>query len=96
MLQTIGTRLIRCHLYPEHTELSALCVAAEKRKTREHQDEVLLEVKNLGVHFTAKSHFFGPKEIIKAVDGLSFQIKKGKTLALVKQRRVELFCAWSP
>ena len=82
-LQHIGNRLIRCHLYPENTELSALSAVAEKRKIREHQDEVLLEVKNLGVHFTTKSHFLGPKEIIKAVDGLSFQLKKGRTLALV-------------
>lgn len=82
-LQTIDNRLIRCHLYPEHTDLSALTSIPERRTALVQQDEILLEVNNLGVHYESRLHFLGQKQIVKAVDGLSFQIKKGKTLALV-------------
>lgn len=40
-------------------------------------DEVLLKVENL------KCHFHTRKGIVKAVDGVSFQVKKGEILALV-------------
>ncbi|OGV39716.1 MAG: ABC transporter ATP-binding protein [Legionellales bacterium RIFCSPHIGHO2_12_FULL_42_9] len=83
LLQQIDNRLIRCHLYPEHTDLSALTSIAERRTARVQQDEILLEVNNLCVNFELQAHFLGRKQIVKAVDGLSFQIKKGKTLALV-------------
>src|SRR3990167_5844772 len=83
LLQQIDNRLIRCHLYPEHTDLSALTSIAERRTARVQQDEILLEVNNLCVNFESQAHFLGRKQIVKAVDGLSFQIKKGKTLALV-------------
>lgn len=39
----------------------------------------LLEVKDLKVHFTAS----GRKNVVKAVDGVSFTLEKGKTLGLV-------------
>lgn len=83
LLQKIDNRLIRCHLYPEHTDLSALTSIAERRTTNEQLEEVLLEVNNLSVHFESQANFLGRKQVVKAVDGLSFQIKKGKTLALV-------------
>ncbi|SHH78170.1 oligopeptide transport system ATP-binding protein [Clostridium collagenovorans DSM 3089] len=44
--------------------------------TKNH--EVLIEVKNLKKHFKV-----GPKAILKAVDGVSFDIHKGETLGLV-------------
>jgi peptide/nickel transport system ATP-binding protein len=83
LLQTRHARQIRCHLYPEITTLAPLSHVAEPRKLVDHHDEVLLDVHNLCVHFTSKSHFWAKSQVIKAVDGLSFQIKKGKTLALV-------------
>jgi oligopeptide/dipeptide ABC transporter ATP-binding protein len=44
----------------------------------------LLEVKNLVKHFVAERSLLGrPKGFIKAVDGVSFSVDAGKTLALV-------------
>jgi len=44
----------------------------------------LLEVKNLVKHFVADRSVFGrPTAFIKAVDGVSFSVDAGKTLALV-------------
>ncbi|WP_082905957.1 ABC transporter ATP-binding protein [Bradyrhizobium centrolobii] len=44
----------------------------------------LLEVENLVKHFVAKRSLFGqPKAMVKAVDGVSFTLEAGKTLALV-------------
>lgn len=46
--------------------------------------EALVEVKNLKKHFTLEHDFFGrPTTVLKAVDGVSFQIKKGEAFGLV-------------
>ncbi|HCO97541.1 MAG TPA: peptide ABC transporter substrate-binding protein [Pseudothermotoga sp.] len=46
--------------------------------------EVLLEVKNLVKHFPVKAGIFQRTvALVKAVDGVSFQIKKGETFGLV-------------
>lgn len=46
--------------------------------------EVLLEVRNLKKYFTAETNFFGkPVRFLKAVDGISFTLQKGKTLGIV-------------
>ena len=48
------------------------------------EPEVLLEVKNLKKYFTAETSFFGkPTKFLKAVDGISFTLRKGKTLGIV-------------
>ena len=39
---------------------------------------MLLSIKNLATHFHA-----GPGKIARAVDGISFELEQGKTLALV-------------
>ncbi|NIO03578.1 MAG: ATP-binding cassette domain-containing protein, partial [Proteobacteria bacterium] len=39
--------------------------------------DALLEVKEL------KTHFFTPEGVIKAVDGISYDVKEGETVALV-------------
>jgi len=45
---------------------------------------VLLEVEDLVKHFVAQRTVFGrPSAFIKAVDGVSFSVQAGKTLALV-------------
>jgi peptide/nickel transport system ATP-binding protein len=50
----------------------------------EVKKDVLLEVKNLKTHYPIKGGFF-KRQIgaVKAVDGISFEIKKGETLGLV-------------
>ena len=50
----------------------------------ERGDDVLLEVKNLKKHFVVGTSFFGkPTAWLKAVDNVSFRLKKGKTLGIV-------------
>lgn len=47
-------------------------------------EEYLLEVRNLCQHFVAGRDFFGrPNKFLKAVDNVSFKLKKGKTLGIV-------------
>ncbi|WP_308860198.1 ABC transporter ATP-binding protein [Paenibacillus endoradicis] len=44
----------------------------------------LVEVRNLQKHFVKSTDFWGkPKEVLKAVNGVSFQIYKGETFGLV-------------
>ncbi|MDE7087056.1 MAG: dipeptide ABC transporter ATP-binding protein [Clostridia bacterium] len=48
------------------------------------ESNVLLEVKNLKKYFPVERNFFGkPIRFLKAVDGISFKIEKGKTLGIV-------------
>ena len=47
-------------------------------------DDVLLEVRHLQKHFTVGTTFFGkPNKWLRAVDDVSFSLKKGKTLGIV-------------
>jgi len=46
-------------------------------------DGVLLDVRDLAKHFPLRKGLFAPREFNKAVDGVSFAIERGKTLALV-------------
>ncbi len=45
--------------------------------------DALLDVRDLKVHFPVGGNIFGARGAIKAVDGVSFFIKKGETLGLV-------------
>jgi oligopeptide transport system ATP-binding protein len=45
--------------------------------------EPLLSVRDLKVHFPARRGLFGPAGFIRAVDGVSFDIRPGETLGLV-------------
>jgi oligopeptide transport system ATP-binding protein len=48
------------------------------------KEEILLEVKNLKKYFESKKGFFGKNvQYVKAVDDVSFHIKKGETFGLV-------------
>ena len=64
-------------------------LAELKRDTRStnpgnENGDVLLQVKKLKVHFQSGGNFLGnPPKIVKAVDGVDFQIQRGRTLGLV-------------
>lgn len=50
----------------------------------DNSDKVLIEVKDLKKYFPVKNSFIGSeKKFVKAVDGVSFDIKKGETFGLV-------------
>ncbi|KTC65636.1 ABC dipeptide/oligopeptide/nickel transport, ATPase component (plasmid) [Legionella adelaidensis] len=74
-------RLVRCHLYPEHDFPPPLLIENLPWSKTKDQQEVLLSVRDLQVFFTQRSGL--KKSIFKAVNGLSFDLQKGKTLALV-------------
>ena len=49
-----------------------------------HAAQTILSVKNLKVYFPVKKNFFGNTlKVFKAVDGVSFDVKKGETVGLV-------------
>ncbi|MGN0804453.1 MAG: ABC transporter ATP-binding protein [Candidatus Coproplasma sp.] len=51
---------------------------------KNEDSNVLLEVKNLKKYFVADTSFFGkPTKFLKAVDGISFKLERGKTLGIV-------------
>ena len=45
--------------------------------------ELLLDARNLTKYYSVKTGFFSEKKQVKAVDGVSFTLGKGKTLAIV-------------
>ena len=47
--------------------------------------DVILKVENLVKHFPTGKGKRGEKEVVKAVDGISFELKAGETLGLVDQ-----------
>ncbi|HEY0074782.1 MAG TPA: ATP-binding cassette domain-containing protein [Abditibacteriaceae bacterium] len=49
----------------------------------EAKSDVLLQVRDLSKHFRLRGGLFAPRAVNKAVDGVSFQIERGQTLALV-------------
>jgi oligopeptide transport system ATP-binding protein len=53
------------------------------RRVAQASDRPLLEVKDLKVHFTKRTGFFGKPKVLRAVDGVSFTIREGETLGLV-------------
>ena len=81
-----GGSLVRCHLYadgkPGPTEEKKDVAQAVSRP--DVPGEILLSVRDLSVHFPIHKGLF--KRVagrVAAVDGVSFSIEKGKTLALV-------------
>jgi len=71
------------HPYSRQLLNDASAMQAREKK-KDTTAETLLEVKDLKVHFPVKKGFFQKTAgYIKAVDGVTFRIPKGKTLALV-------------
>lgn len=76
-------RLVRCHLYPEHDVLPSLPEHSIQWHEKQVSEELLLSVEDLQVYFSKRSGWRRQLEVHKAVDGLSFSVLKGETLALV-------------
>lgn len=77
-------RMIRCHLYPKLTELPPLVKESLSWQSATKDAQTILEVADLAVYFGQKNGLLaGKSEVFKAVDGLSFSLKQGQTLALV-------------
>ena len=50
----------------------------------DQKSDFILEVKDLKKYYPIKSSLFtGPKNYVKAVDGVSFSIRRGTTMGLV-------------
>lgn len=57
---------------------------SEINQVSESESDVLLEVKNLKKYFVVDTNLFGkPSKYLRAVDGVSFKLQKGKTLGIV-------------
>jgi oligopeptide/dipeptide ABC transporter ATP-binding protein len=84
-MQTLSDgRVVRCHLYPQLSHPPALPETKESWTSSHHQDEVIMAVRDLKVYFYPKQSILSRhRPPFKAVDGLSFELHKGKTLALV-------------
>ena len=80
---------VRCHLYSGamnvvSTDTESVAVPETVAVSSAQPEEVLLDVENLKVHFPIhKGLFKRVAGYVKAVDGISFSIQRGKTLALV-------------
>ncbi len=74
---------VRCHLYDQAHEVERVSLPAEAA-TKSLSNTMLLDVRDLKVHFPIQKGLFRRTVgAVKAVDGLSLQIKEGRTLALV-------------
>ena len=100
-------RGVRCHLYDE-TVSSPVSSPLSRRKARktpptqtDRAGETLLQVRDLKVHFPIhKGVFQRVVGHVKAVDGVSLDIARGRTLALVgesgcgKPRSARAYSSW--
>lgn len=82
-LQKIDQSEVRCHLYPQETTLPELDKVQQSWPLEIQNQEMLLKVTDLKVYFEQKKQWFKTPTVIKAVDGLSFKLYQGRTLALV-------------
>ncbi|ELS04192.1 ATPase component of various ABC-type transport systems with duplicated ATPase domain [Xenococcus sp. PCC 7305] len=76
------------HEYTQSLLQAALKIQAVTAKDHQTQQAPILQVKELQQHFTLESNlikqlFGGKKSVIKAVDGINFELHEGETLGLV-------------
>jgi len=86
LLEPLPGHLARCHLREAGPAAprARSDVFLVKEKEAETDASVLLEVKDLKVHFPVKRGIFRHTVgYVKAVDGVSFRLREGRTLALV-------------
>lgn len=82
-LQNLNQRTVRCHLYPNLVELPPIAAMEHPWPLQKNTAELLMSVDKLCVTFNLSQSWFREKKVIKAVDGLSLNLYKGRTLALV-------------
>ncbi|MFC4276975.1 ABC transporter ATP-binding protein [Achromobacter aloeverae] len=72
---------------PVHPYTRRLIAAVPHRRAREQADaareEVVLEVKNLRKTYVTGHGWFGKKRVVRAVDDVSFRVRRGETLGIV-------------
>lgn len=79
-----GKRLNSAELYGEDVKDEIKTPAEVENIITDSQDDCIVEVENLKKYFVHKTDFFGrPRSYLKAVDGVSFKIKRGTTLGIV-------------
>ena len=85
LLQTLSDgRAVRCHLFPDHASLPPLVEVNEPWTIKPFAPELIMSVRDLAIYFYPPRQLFCRRgHPFKAVDGLSFELYKGKTLALV-------------
>ena len=86
LLEPLPGHLARCHLRQAGPAAPRAVseVSTVERKAAGSQGSVLLEVKELKVHFPIRRGIFKRTVgYVKAVDGVSFELREGRTLALV-------------
>ena len=80
--------------------LAAIPEGAKLLPNRAEQDQPLVKVRDLKTYFTDFSKAAEGKKVIKAVDGVSLDIKRGEILGwsaspvLASRRWAVLFCSW--
>lgn len=88
----IEDSFVACHLYDvnekerykQFQKLKNKVDTKTKKVTKPKSNEVILEVRDLSVYYPLKSSWFSKnKKYLKAVDKVSFKVKKGSTLAVV-------------
>lgn len=57
--------------------------AAHAADSEASSSDVLLSVRDLHVHFPMGGGWLGPKPVVKAVDGVSFEVRRGSTFGIV-------------
>src|SRR5688572_21813935 len=64
--------------------MTPISLSAPVRPEPGQATDTILEVRNLVKHFQVATGFFGGKTgLVRAVDGVSFSIRRGETLGLV-------------
>ncbi|ANY15709.1 ABC transporter ATP-binding protein [Bordetella pseudohinzii] len=73
---------------PRHPYTRRLIAAVPHRRAQEREtasrDQPVLQVRNLKkTYFTGHGGWFGRKRVVNAVDGVSFEVRRGETLGIV-------------
>ncbi|WP_077310481.1 ABC transporter ATP-binding protein [Terribacillus halophilus] len=68
---------------PEEWKLEAASTLEKLEEPDEEKRSALIEVENLSKHFSLKKGIFDKKQVLQAVDNVSFSIRRGETFGLV-------------